>query len=47
MAGSGPPASEFCLSALPDAGDRFVLGDVIGTGLFGTVYEAEDTHASK
>lgn len=45
MAGTGPPASEFSLSAFPDPGDRFVLGDVIGKGLFGTVYEAQDTEA--
>ncbi|KAK3908653.1 Neither inactivation nor afterpotential protein C [Frankliniella fusca] len=46
MAGAGPPASEFSLDALPDPGDRFVLGEVIGQGLFGTVYEAQDTEAS-
>lgn len=47
MAGSGPSASQFSLSAFPDPGDRFILGDVIGNGLSGTVYEAQDTEASE
>lgn len=33
------------LESLPDPGNRFTLGAVIGSGISGTVYEAVDTQA--
>ncbi|KAK7575499.1 hypothetical protein V9T40_011785 [Parthenolecanium corni] len=41
---TGVPA-DIRLESFPDPGNRFTLGDVIGTGVSGTVYEAIDTQA--
>lgn len=43
---TGVPA-DIRLESFPDPGNRFTLGDVIGTGVSGTVYEAIDTQAGK
>lgn len=43
---SGVPA-DIQLEALPDPGNRFALGGVIGSGVSGTVYEATDTQSGK
>lgn len=43
---TGVPA-DIRLESFPDPGDRFTLGNVIGTGVSGTVYEAIDTQAGK
>ena len=42
---SGVP-TDIQLESLPDPGNRFTLGSVIGTGVSGTVYEAMDSQSS-
>ncbi len=41
---TGVPA-DIRLEALPDPGNRFTLGNEIGSGISGAVYEAIDTQA--
>ena len=43
---SGVPA-DIRLESLPDPGNRFTLGVVIGSGVSATVYEALDTQAGE
>ncbi|XP_065213271.1 neither inactivation nor afterpotential protein C [Planococcus citri] len=43
---SGVP-TDIQLEALPDPGNRFTLGSIIGTGISGTVYEAVDSESNE
>ncbi|PSN54627.1 hypothetical protein C0J52_10832 [Blattella germanica] len=45
MAEDGSLPSEFDLSSLPDPGDRFTLGEILGTGVYGEAYEATDNQS--
>ncbi|KAJ4441704.1 hypothetical protein ANN_11562 [Periplaneta americana] len=45
MAEEGSLPDELKLCSLPDPGDRYVLGDLLGAGVCGEVFEANDTQS--
>lgn len=45
MAEDGSMPENFNLSSLPDPGNRFTLGEVLGTGVYAEVYEATDNQS--